>query len=57
MLLLIYCFMYRSLFVGFLCWSLFWYALLCVFSSFNHLEEEERADCFVFIVFWMSCYC
>ena len=20
-------------------------------------EEEERAGCFAFIVFWMSCYC
>ena len=34
MLLLIYCFMYLTLFVGVLCWSLFWYALLCFFSSF-----------------------
>ena len=23
----------------------------------NHLEEEERAGCFAFIVFRMSCYC
>ena len=34
MLLLIYCFMYLPLFVGVLCWSLFWYALLYVLSSF-----------------------
>ena len=33
-------------------------ALLCVLPSFcNHLNEEERAGCFVFIVFRMSCYC
>ena len=23
----------------------------------NHLEEEERAGCFAFIVLRMSCYC
>ena len=29
-----------------------------VLSSFcNHLEEEERAGCFTFIVLRMSCYC
>ena len=30
------------------------------FMSFlvcNHLDEEDRASCFAFIVFWMSCYC
>ena len=30
---------------------------LCPFYFCNHLEEEERAGCFGFIVFWMSCYC
>ena len=50
--------MYRPLIVGLLCWSLFGYALPCVFSSFcRHLDEEERAGCFAFIVFWISCYC
>ena len=34
MLLLIYCLMYFPLFVGVLCLSLFWYASLCVLSSF-----------------------
>ena len=34
-MLFIYCFMYLPLFVGILCWSLFWYALLCVLSSFT----------------------
>ena len=44
--------MYLPLFAGVLCWSLFWYALLYVFSSFiNHLDEEERAGFFAFIVF------
>ena len=32
--------------------SLFWYALFFC----NHLDEEERAGCFAFIVFRMSCY-
>ena len=30
---------------------------LCPFLFCNHLDEEERAGCFSFIVFWMSCYC
>ena len=30
---------------------------LCLFWFCNHLDEEERADCFGFIVFQMSCYC
>ena len=32
--MLIYCLMYHPLVVGTLCWSLFWYALLYVLSSF-----------------------
>ena len=36
-----------------LCLSLFCYALLCAL----HLEEEEKAGCFAFIVLQMSCYC
>ena len=45
------------LFVGFLCWSLFWYALLYVLSSFAIiLTGRERAGWFAFIVLWMS-YC
>ena len=38
---------------GVLCWSLFWYALLYVHSNF---DEEEKAGCFAFIFFRMSCY-
>ena len=34
LLLLTFCFMYLPLSVGVLCWSLIWYALLCVLSSF-----------------------
>ena len=47
--------MYLPLFVGVLCWSLFWYALLYALPSFAN-DKEERADCFDFIVYWMFCY-
>ena len=59
LLLLKHCFMYLPLFVGVLCWSLFLVCTtLCPFSFCrNHLEEEERAGCFAFIVLRMSCYC
>ena len=59
MLLLLYCFMYLPLLVGALCWSLFWYALLCVVSSFAIIlsRKREKAGCFAFIVSRMSCYC
>ena len=30
---------------------------LCPFYFCNHLDKEERAGCFAFIVFWMSCDC
>ena len=44
--------------MGVLFSSLFWYALLYfVFSLAMYLDEEERAGCFAFIVFWMSCHC
>ena len=39
---MIYCFMYLPLFVGVLCWSLFWYALLYVFSSFAIILTLKR---------------
>ena len=39
--------------MGVLCLSLFWYALLFC----NHLEREERAGSFAFIVLRISCYC
>ena len=29
----------------------------CPFSFCNHLDEEEIAGCFAFIVLWMACYC
>ena len=34
--------MYLPLFVGVLCWSLFWYSLLCVLSSFAIILERKR---------------
>ena len=38
--------------------SRFCCALLYVHSSFcNHLDEEERADCFAFVVFLVLCDC
>ena len=58
LMLLIYCFMYLSLFVGFfvsLCFGMHYFMSFLFFS--NHLDEEERAGCFALIVFWMSCYC
>ena len=42
LLLLIYCFMYLPLFVGVLCWSLVWYALLYVLSSFASILTRKR---------------
>ena len=30
---------------------------LCPFLFYNHLEEDERAGCFAFIVLRMSFYC
>ena len=46
LLFLIYCFMYLPLFVGVMCWSLFWYELLCVLSSFASIlaRKRERVD-------------
>ena len=34
--------MYLPLFVGVLCWSLFWYALLYVLSSFEIILTRKR---------------
>ena len=41
-LLLIYCLIYFTLFVGVLCLSLFCYALLCVHSSFTIILKRKR---------------
>ena len=30
---------------------------LMSFLFCNHLDEEKKAGCFAFIVFWVSCYC
>ena len=40
--------------VIFLCFGMHYFVS---FVFCNHLEEEERAGCFVFIVFPVSCYC
>ena len=42
LLLLIYCSMYLTLFVGVLCCSLFWYTVLCVLSSFAIILTRKR---------------
>ena len=42
LLLLICCLMYFPLFVGVLCLSLIWYALLCVLSSFEIVLKRKR---------------
>ena len=42
LLLLIYCSMYLPLFVGVLCLAMFWYALLCVLSSFAIILKRKR---------------
>ena len=42
LLLLIYCLMYLPLLLGFLCLSLFCYALLCVHSSFAIILKRKR---------------
>ena len=49
--------MHHPLFVGDLCCLCFLMHYFVSFKFFNHLDEEERAGCFVFIVFRMSCYC
>ena len=52
LLLLLYCLMYLRMFVGELCWSLFWYALLCVLSSLEIILTRDRERLFCFIFFW-----
>ena len=54
-LLLIHCLMYLGLFVGVLCWSLFYYASLCVLSIF--VNTLTRTKMIALIVFLMSCDC
>ena len=41
--------------MGVLCPSCFGVHYIMSFLVFP--DEEERAGCFAFIVFWMSCYC
>ena len=42
LLLLIHCFMFLTLFVGVLCWSLFSYAFICDLSSFVIILTRKR---------------
>ena len=57
LLLLIYCLCTSHCLWRFYVWSLFWYALLYVLSSFEIILTRKRAGCFAFIVLWVSCYC
>ena len=41
-LLLIHCLLYLGIFVGVLCWSLFYYASLCVLSIFVNTLTRKR---------------
>ena len=45
--------------MGVLCWSLFYYASICVLSIFvNTLTRKRMNDsCFALIVFLVSCDC
>ena len=46
------------LFVGVRCWSLFWYALLYVLSSFEIILTRKRElVALLLLFFWMSCKC
>ena len=40
--LLIHCLMYLGIFVGVLCWSLFYYASICVLSIFVNTLTRKR---------------
>ena len=51
--LLIYCFIYLPLSMGVLWWSLFWYALLCVLSSFVIILRRGRE----LVALKISCCC
>ena len=50
--------MYLPMFVGVLCSSLFWYALLCVLFSFaiSFMRKRELVS-LLLLSFWMSCCC
>ena len=45
--MLLYCFMYFPLFEGVLYWSLFWYVLIYVLSSFTIILKRKRDVCFL----------
>ena len=54
LLLLIKRLMYLPLFVDVLCWSLFWYALLCVLSSFAVITKRKNE---LVALLWLSFLC
>ena len=57
-LLLNHCLMYLEIFVGVLCWSLFYCASLCVLSIFvNTLTRKKMIVGLLYIVFLMYCDC
>ena len=43
--------------MGVLCWSLLWYALRFVLSSFAILTRKRELVDLLLLSFWMSCYC
>ena len=55
MLLLIHCFMYLTLFMGVLCWPLFWYAFLCVLPIFAIILTKKWE--LVALLMSCGCYC
>ena len=61
LLLLIRCLLLPHCWCGFCVWCLFCYVLLSVLSSFElyHLDREERAGSFTFVVFliYHDCKC
>ena len=45
------------MFVGVLCWPLFWNLVLCVLSSFTIILTRKRELVALLLFFQMSCYC
>ena len=52
MFVLIYCFLYLPVFVGFLSWSLFWISLLCFLSSFALILTRKREHVALLLLFF-----
>ena len=57
-LLLIHCLMYLGIFVGVLCWSLFYYASLCVLAIFvNTLTRKRMIVALLKLSAWCLVFC